>query len=61
MKKIDDEEEQRAAAMKRFDESFIEELKLLGITVRNDKHCASRTISGLLNTLMGSTLRTFRT
>ena len=48
----DDEEEQRAAAMKRFDESFIEELKPLGITVRNDKHCTSRTISGLLNTLM---------
>ena len=48
----DDEEEQRAAAMKRFDESFIEELKPLGIKVRNDKHCTSRTISGLLNTLM---------
>ena len=48
----DDEEEQRAAAMKRFDESFIEELKPLGTKVRNDKHCASRTISGLLNALM---------
>ena len=48
----DDEEEQRAAAMKRFDESFIEELKPLGTKVRNDKHCTSRTISGLLNTLM---------
>ena len=48
----DDEEEQRAAAMKRFDESFIEELKPLGSKVRNDKHCTSRTISGLLNTLM---------
>ena len=48
----DDEEEKRAAAMTRFDESFIEELKPLGNKVRNDKHCTSRTISGLLNTLM---------
>ena len=37
--------------MRRFDESFIEELKPLGLKVRNDKHCTSRTISGLLNTL----------
>ena len=38
--------------MRRFDESFIEELKPRGLKVRNDKHCTSRTISGLLNTLM---------
>ena len=48
----DDEEGPRAAAMKRFDESFIEELKPLGLKVRNDKHCTSRTISGLLDTQM---------
>ena len=48
----DDEEGPRAAAIKRFDESFIEELKPLGLKVRNDKRCTSRTISGLLNTLM---------
>ena len=38
--------------MKRFDESFIEELKPLGNKVRNDKHCTSPTISGLLSALM---------
>ena len=48
----DDEEGARAAAMKRFDENFVEALKPLGTKVLNDKHCASRTISGLLSTLM---------
>ena len=33
----DDEEGPRAAAMRRFDERFIEELKPLGLKVRNDK------------------------
>ena len=48
----DDEEGARAAAMKRFDENFVEALKPLGTKVLNDKHCASRTISGLLSALM---------
>ena len=48
----DDEEGARAAAMKRFDENFVEALKPLGTKVLNDKRCTSRTISGLLSTLM---------
>ena len=48
----DEEEGARAAAMKRFAEDFIKALKPLGTKVLNDKHCASRTISGLLSTLM---------
>ena len=48
----DEEEGARAAAMKRFDEDFIKALKPLGTKVLNDKHCTSRTISGLLSTLM---------
>ena len=50
--KEDEEEGARAAAMKRFDENFVEALKPLGTKVLNDKHCTSRTISGLLSTLM---------
>ena len=48
----DDEEGSRTAAMKRFDENFIEALKPLGTKVLNDKQSTSRTISGLLSTLM---------
>ena len=48
----DDEEGARAAAMKRFNENFVEALKPLGTNVLNDKRCTSRTISGLLSTLM---------
>ena len=48
----DEEEGARAAAVKRFDENFMEALKPFGSKVLNDKHCTLRTISGLLSTLM---------
>ena len=50
--KEDEEEGARAAAMKRFDENFVKSLKPLSTKVLNDKHCTSRTISGLLSALM---------
>ena len=50
--KEDEEEGARVVAMKRFDENFVEALKPLGSKVLNDKHCTSRTISGLLSALM---------
>ena len=50
--KEDEEEGARAVAMKRFDENFVEALKPLGSKVLNDKHCTSRTVSGLLSALM---------